>query len=189
MHDKVFERVLKTTNEHTVAVYVNDMILFSSSIFLVFSFVLIRNFRLQLILFFLSSFYYCNWPEIPTIMVSPGTTLIKNDSYIYIYINIYIYIYTYIYNIYIFIYIYIQTTKCKERNYGCRYSELHVTHASIFSLLIITLCSGGTIQQKGITNYMTSFGVLAFYVTFINLKTLKQKLNKTLKPSNLRTRV
>ena len=38
--------------------------------------------------------------------------------------------------------------------------SLYSTHATIFSLLIITLYRNGTIQQKGITYYMTSFGVL-----------------------------
>ena len=32
-----------------------------------------------------------------------------------------------------------------------RYSELHATHATILSLVIITLYRNGTIQQKGIT--------------------------------------
>ena len=33
----------------------------------------------------------------------------------------------------------IYTIKCKKRNYGCRYSEFHITHSTIFSLVIITL--------------------------------------------------
>ena len=53
----------------------------------------------------------------------------------------------------------IYTTKCKESK-GCRYSEFHVSDATIFSLLIIILCRNGTIQWKGITYYMMLFGVL-----------------------------
>ena len=52
-------------------------------------------------------------------------------TYIYIYINIHT-------DIDIYVYIY-------------RYSELHATHATILSLVIITLYRNGTIQQKGIT--------------------------------------
>ena len=40
----------------------------------------------------------------------------------------------------------IYKTKCKKRNEVCRYSEFHVTHATIFSLLIITLYRNGTLQ-------------------------------------------
>ena len=75
--------------------------------------------------------------------------------YIYIY-----YIYkTIIYIIYIlYIYMYIQLNIRKETK-GWRYSEFHVAHATIFSLLIIILYRNGTIQ-KAITYYMTSFCVL-----------------------------
>ena len=59
--------------------------------------------------------------------------------YIYIYICVHIYIYINIHtDIDIYVYIY-------------RYSELHATHATILSLVIITLSRNGTIQQKGIT--------------------------------------
>ena len=40
----------------------------------------------------------------------------------------------------------IYIAKGKKRNSVCRYSEFHVTHATIFSLLMITLYRNGTLQ-------------------------------------------
>ena len=65
---------------------------------------------------------------------------------------------------YIYIYIYTFFFICSNFNNESalvfRYPEFHVAHAKIFSLLIITLYRNGAIQEKGITSYMTSFGVL-----------------------------
>ena len=77
----------------------------------------------------------------PTLMY---VNAIHTHTHTYIYIYFYIYI-VYIYN-HIYIHIYIDITKGKKRNSVCRYSEFHVTHATIFSLSIITLYLNGTIQ-------------------------------------------
>ena len=50
------------------------------------------------------------------------------------------------------------------------HSEFHVTDLTIFSLLIITLYRKGALQEKGITYFMTSFGVLRdLRLTALNL--------------------
>ena len=42
----------------------------------------------------------------------------------------------------------IYITKGKNRNYGCRYTEFHVTDTAIFFLLIITLYRNGRYSNR-----------------------------------------
>ena len=90
--------------------------------------------------------------------------------YVYIYTYIYIlhYIIYIIYILYIYIYIYICITKGKKRK-ETKFVGTQSTHATFFSLLIITLYRNGTIQWKGITYYMTSF-------KYLKKKYLKKKI-------------
>ena len=66
----------------------------------------------------------------------------------------------FIYYIYIYTFFFICSNFNNESALVFRYPEFHVPHAKIFSLLIITLYRNGAIQEKGITSYMMSFGVL-----------------------------
>ena len=69
----------------------------------------------------------------------------------------------------------IRVTKSKKIDYKVyRYLEFHVTHATIFSLLIITICSNRAIQNKGITYYMTSVAILQD-MRFISLNLFRRR--------------
>ena len=69
----------------------------------------------------------------------------------------------------------IRVTKSKKIDYKVyRYSEFHVTHAIIFSLLIITIYSNRTIQSKGTTYYMTSVVILQD-MRFISLNLFRRR--------------